>query len=289
MIPSKKRVKQYYALTKPGIIYSNILSAFAGYLFGAKGNASLQTLVALLLGVGLVIACGCVLNNILDVAIDKRMERTKKRALVTNVISKKSAYIYAIVLGVIGLWLLATYTNTLTVMCGLLGLLFYVVVYGYAKRTTVHSTLVGTISGALPPVAGYVAATNSLDVKALLLFLLLVTWQMPHFYAIAIRRLADYKAANLPVLPAVKGTKATVMQMKFYIVAYAVVVVLLSTLGDAGVVFGIVMIAVALRWLYIAFTNNSLKTIDWAKKVFLFSLIVLLASNVMLSVAYYLP
>ena len=289
MIPSKKRVKQYYALTKPGIIYSNILSAFAGYLFGAKGSASLQTLVALLLGVGLVIACGCVLNNILDVAIDKRMERTKKRALVTNVISKKSAYIYAVVLGVIGLWLLATYTNTLTVMCGLLGLLFYVVVYGYAKRTTVHSTLVGTISGALPPVAGYVAATNSLDVKALLLFLLLVTWQMPHFYAIAIRRLADYKAANLPVLPAVKGTKATVMQMKFYIVAYAVVVVLLSTLGDAGVVFGIVMIAIALRWLYIAFTNNSLKTIDWAKKVFLFSLIVLLASNVMLCVAYYLP
>lgn len=289
MLTNKKRIKQYYQLTKPGIVYSNVFTAFAGYLFGAAGSVHWQALGALLGGVALIIACGCVLNNVLDARIDALMERTKKRAMVTNDISKKAACLYAVVLGVAGLLLLASYTNALTVACGLLGLFFYVIVYGYAKRTTVHSTLVGTISGALPPVAGYVAATNSLDVKALLLFLLLVTWQMPHFYAIAIRHVDDYRSAGLPVLPAVRGTKPTVLQMKLYILAFAVVTMLLATFGGAGVVFALVMGGVAGRWIYLALNTQKLKTTDWAKKVFMFSLIVLLVSNFMLAAAHYLP
>lgn len=289
MLTNKKRIKQYYQLTKPGIVYSNVFTAFAGYFFGAAGSVHWQVLAALLGGVALIIASGCVLNNVLDARIDALMERTKKRAMVTNVISKKAACIYAVVLGVAGLLLLASYTNALTVACGLLGLFFYVIVYGYAKRTSVHSTLVGTISGALPPVAGYLAATNSLDVKALLLFLLLVTWQMPHFYAIAIRRVDDYRSAGLPVLPAVRGTKPTVLQMKLYILAFAAVTMLLGTIGGAGVVFALVMGSVAGRWIYLALNTQKLKTNDWAKKVFMFSLIVLLVSNFMLAAAHYLP
>ena len=289
MLVNKKHVTRYYWMTKPGIVYSNVFAATAGYFFGAAGSPHLQTLAALLVGTALLIACGCVLNNILDIRIDALMERTKKRALVTGKISAKSAYLFATILGFVGITLLATYTNSLTVLCGVLGLFFYVIVYGYAKRTTVHSTLVGTISGSLPPVAGYVAATNQLDIKALLLFLMLLTWQMPHFYAIAIRRLHDYKNAGLPVLPVAKGTKATTLQMQLYIVFFAIVIALLATIGNAGIVFGIVMGAVAIKWMYIALNTKGLKTTDWAKKVFLFSLLVLVSANGMLAVAHYLP
>jgi len=288
MLPIKKRIQQYYWLIKPGIVYSNVFAASAGYIFGAAGNVYFKSFIALLLGTALIISCGCVLNNILDIRLDALMDRTKKRALVTKEISTISAYIYATLLGFIGILILATYTNSLTVMCGLAGLFFYVIVYGYAKRTTIHSTLIGTVSGALPPVAGYVTATNQLDVKALLLFLMLVTWQMPHFYAIAIRRIKDYKNAGLPVLPAVHGNKITTLHMQVYIALFAVVIVMLSTIGGAGIVFGIIMTLLSARWMLIALQTKSLKTTDWAKKVFLFSLVCLVAANALLITSPYL-
>ncbi|NBU33249.1 protoheme IX farnesyltransferase [bacterium] len=287
MLLSKKRIKQFYWMTKPGIVYSNVFAATAGYFFGAAGDVHLQTLAALLAGTALIIACGCVLNNILDVRLDALMERTKKRALVTGSITPTIAYIFATILGCVGVTLLATYTNTLTVVCGVLGLFFYVVVYGYAKRTTVHSTLIGTISGALPPVAGYVAATNQLDIKALLLFLMLVTWQMPHFYAIAIRRIDDYKRASIPLLPIVSGVQTTKRHMQLYIVLFGIVVLLLSTFGGGGIVFGSVMLVVAMRWLYIAFSTQGVTDKNWAKKVFLFSLVSLVTANSLLILSPY--
>jgi protoheme IX farnesyltransferase len=123
---SPSLLKTYYALTKPGIIYGNALTVAGGFFLAAKGHASVGLFLATLGGACLVMASGCVFNNWLDRDIDSKMPRTKKRALVEGIVSARSALIFATVLGLIGISLLAAFTNWLTVIIGLLGLLFYV-------------------------------------------------------------------------------------------------------------------------------------------------------------------
>ena len=209
-------IKDYYSLTKPGIIRGNLITAAAGFFLASKDIVDMKLLLAMLVGTSLVIASGCVLNNYLDISIDKQMARTKKRALVTGTITSKNALIFATILGLSGEIILLIFTNLLTALIGLFGLFVYVIVYGAAKRRSTHGTLVGSLSGAVPPVAGYTAVTGSLDWAALTLFLILVCWQMPHFYAIAIYRYNEYKAAGLPMLPIVKGIRATKLQILNY-------------------------------------------------------------------------
>jgi protoheme IX farnesyltransferase len=284
------QVKRYYWLAKPGIVYGNLVTAIAGYFFGAAGHPTLTKLLAVIFGVAFVIGCGCVLNNIIDIPLDTLMKRTKTRALVSKKISTRAAYIYAVALGLAGFYILAQFTNALTVYTGAVGLVFYVLVYGYAKRRSVHSTLVGTVSGATPLVAGYVAATNRLDLAALLLFLVMLCWQMAHFYAIAIRHVKDYKAAGIPVLPVKKGTEATEQQIIFYIIGFMIASLFLSGFGYVGIIYSTVMVLVSVRWLQLAFRGYANEDPQkWAKRVFLFSLVSLLVFNFMIAIDHFLP
>lgn len=278
-------VKTYYRLTKPGIIYGNALAAIGGFLLASKGQFDVLLFAAMLVGSSLVIASGCVFNNYLDREIDARMARTKKRALVSGRVSGRNALIYATILGLIGFTVLAAYTNWLTVAIGLVGIFFYVIVYGFAKRRSVHGTLVGTISGATPPVAGYCAVTGRLDLGALLLFLILIFWQMPHFYAIAIYRSKDYAAAKLPVLPVVKGLMATKIQMLAYVIAFMLATALLTRFGYTGYAFLAVMTLVGFVWLRLSLQGFSATDSNlWARSTFKYSLIVLLVFCLMISV-----
>jgi protoheme IX farnesyltransferase len=270
--------RAYYALAKPGIIRGNLMVVAAAFLFASKGTVDWWLLLETLAGVALVIASGCVFNNYIDRGIDKKMARTQNRALVTGEISGRAALTYAVLLGVAGFGTLAYFTHWLTVAVGFLGLFCYVVVYGIGKRRTVHGTIIGSISGALPPVAGYVAVTNRLDGAALLLFLVLVVWQMPHFYAIAMFRRDDYSSAGLPVLPVVRGMAAAKLQIVLYILAFVMVTTLMTTLGYAGWLYFAVMTAVGVVWTMKAY--EGLKATDdvrWARKMFGYSLIALLA------------
>lgn len=250
----------------------------------------LANFLGVILGTALVIASACVFNNYLDREIDAKMERTKKRASVTGIVSIQSGMIYATTLGVLGYAILAIWTNRLTVMLGAVAFIFYVVIYGWAKRNTVHSTLIGSVAGAIPPVAGYCAMTNKFDAGALLLFLILVCWQMPHFYSIAIYRLKDYKSAGLPVLTVKQGIPAAKKQIVFYILAFTVCVSLLTFNNYTGVIFFVAMFALNLFWLYKAILGFKVKDNNkWARKMFGYSLIMTLALSFMLSVGGWLP
>ncbi|HEX3082178.1 MAG TPA: heme o synthase [Candidatus Saccharimonadia bacterium] len=283
-------VSTYYRLAKPGIIYGNCLTTLGGFLLAAQGKINWLELVATLVGLGLVIGCACVINNYADRDIDKHMARTKKRALVTGAVTGRAAAIYAAGLGATGFAILAAFTNLLTVGLALLGLVFYVPIYTYTKRVSVHGTLVGSVSGAVPVVVGYCAVTNRFDLGALLLFVIMTVWQMPHFYAIAIYRLSDYQAAKIPVLPAVSGVRAAKVQMLVYIAAFVLAVVALPLGGFAGYTFGVVMGLLGLRWLWLGIQGFSAKdSVVWAKGLFKFSLIVLLVFSAMLSVDWLLP
>jgi protoheme IX farnesyltransferase len=286
-------IKEYYRLTKPGIIYGNMLTAAGGFLLACGGQFSKELagrLIATLLGIALVIGSACVFNNYIDREIDKKMKRTQSRALAIGLIPGPAALIYATVLGIAGFSVLAVFTNTLTVLLGLLAIFSYVVLYGIAKRRTEYGTLVGSISGALPPVGGYVAVSGQLDAGALILFAIMVFWQMPHFYAIAMFRFKDYKAAGLPVLPVKRGMRTTKIHIAGYIVGFIGANLFLSIYGYTGLTYLVVMTALSLAWLRLALAG--FKTADdtrWARQVFFFSLIVLLVLSVMLSVGAILP
>jgi protoheme IX farnesyltransferase len=283
-------IKKYYKLTKPGIIRGNLITAGAGFLLASNGYISFELLIITLTGITLVLASGCVFNNYLDRNIDAKMERTKKRSVVTGEISVRNAIIFATVLGVAGLGLLGLFTNFITLILGVIGLFFYVVVYGYSKRKTVYGTLVGSISGSIPPVAGYTAVTSNLDLGALLLFLILTCWQMPHFYAIAIYRRSDYKSASIPVLSVIKGIDVTKRHIIFYQILFIVVVSLLYISGYVGYTYLLLMITVSLWWLKIGFKGlNTKDDIKWAHTVFGVSLIVLLVFSVLISFNSILP
>lgn len=282
-------LKKYYYLTKPGIVRGNLMTAGAGFLLASKTNVDWLVFFMTLLGVALIIASGCVFNNYIDRKIDKKMERTKKRSIVTGEISVRSALIYGAALGLLGVLSLAVFTNLLTVLVGLIGWFFYVVVYAIGKRKTVHGTLIGTIPGATPPLAGYLAVGGDAYFGGILLFLALVFWQMPHFYAIAIFRKKDYKSAGLPVLPIVKGVEVTKKQIVAYIAAFMFAANLLYVFEYVGILYLIVIILVCLWWLYTALNGSKTKDdTKWAQAVFGVSLIVLLVFSLMVAISPYL-
>jgi protoheme IX farnesyltransferase len=277
-------LRTYYALTKPGIIYGNLLTTAAGFFLASKGSIDLGLFVAIMAGTTFVIASGCVFNNYLDRGIDITMERTKQRALVEGTVTGPQALTFATILALLGGIVLIRYTNWLTFAIGMVGFVDYVVLYGVAKRRSVHGTIVGSIAGSAPIVAGYTAVTGRIDTAAIILFLILTFWQMPHFYAIAIYRLKDYRAAKLPVLPAVKGIQATKVQIVVYIVAFVALTLSLSVYGYTGYVYTIVMIIIGLIWLGKGIAGFSVRDdIKWARRVFFFSLITILSFSVLVS------
>ena len=283
-------IKTYYLLTKPGIIYGNSINTAGGFLLAAKGVIDPLLFLAALIGTAFVIGSACVFNNYIDREIDEKMARTKKRALVTGDIPVKNALIFGTLLGILGFLILFSYTNLLTGVIGVIGVVMYVVVYGYFKRRTVHGTLIGSISGAIPPVAGYTAVTNSVDTGAILLFLILVFWQMPHFYAIAVYRLEDYKKAGIPVLSVVKGIPTTKKQILFYTAGFILASLLLSFFGYTGYTYAIVIGILGLWWLKMAIDGFKTENdIQWARKVFKFSLIVTLVFSALISLEVVLP
>jgi len=289
-VSQKNLVKTYYRLTKPGIIYGNALSAAGGFLLASRGSIDVVLLLTTLVGIGLVIAAGCVFNNYIDRGIDEKMARTKKRALVQGDISGSAALTYAVVLLIAGFTLLAVFTNWLTVVLGGIAIFNYVVLYGLSKRHSVWGTIVGSISGALPIAGGYTAVTGHFDTGAWLLFLVMVCWQMPHFYAIAMYRLGDYKAASIPVLPAQKGLEVTKINIILYVLAFMAASLSLSISGYTDYIYTAVMGALGLLWLWKGV--QGLRAPDdavWARQMFFFSLKVLLAFCVLISLEAWLP
>ncbi|WP_051701860.1 heme o synthase [Mycetocola saprophilus] len=287
----RDRITLYYTLTKPGVLYGNVLTAAAGFLLAARGQVDLWLFAALIIGTTLVIAAACVLNNVLDRDIDTKMERTRKRATVSGGVGVRNAVIFTIVLFVVGNAMLIAWTNWLVVAVGLAGFVVYVVFYGMlSKRLSIHGTLVGSVSGAAPILAGYVGVTGSIDASAILVFAMLFFWQMPEFYSIAVYRRDEYAEAGIPVISVVNGIKNTKTQIFWYTLAFVVSTLLLPVFGHVGIIYTVVMGALGLYWLWIGFLGFRAKDDDaWAHRMFRFSLIMILALCLMLSIGPIIP
>lgn len=286
-----QKVKDYYRLTKPGVLYGNAITASAGFLLASAGVIDWLLFVWLTLGSTLVIASACVLNNYLDQDIDRLMERTKTRPLIEGKVSGVGAVIFSIILGVGGIGLLAITTNWLVVVIGVIGFVDYVVLYGMlSKRLSMYGTLVGSISGATPVLAGYVAVTGTVDMGAVLVFIILFLWQMPEFYSIAIYRRKEYAAAHIPVITVVRSVERTAWHILWFTVAFVVSTLLLPFFSPAGYTYSAVMAMLGVYWIYLATQGVRQKpTNQWARRMFRFSLVVLLAFCFIISLNAYLP
>ncbi|HET7529183.1 MAG TPA: heme o synthase [Candidatus Saccharimonadales bacterium] len=286
-------LKAYAALTKPRVMMANALTSAAGYLL-ASGNAGRfygWRFLALFAGSSLVIASACAINNYLDRDIDSIMERTRKRPTATGQIGRTGAVTYSILLLAAGLAVLSLWTNRLVVLIGIAGFIDYVWLYGaLSKRRSVHGTLVGSISGAVPVLAGYVAVSDRIDAGAALAFASLFFWQMPEFYSIAIYRRKEYAAAGVPIISVVKGVKRTAAEIFFYMVLFVASALLLTVFGYTGWIYFGVMAVLGIYWLSIA--GQGLKgggSDAWARRVFHFSMIIILVYCVALSAGPLIP
>ncbi len=279
-------IRNYYLLTKPGIIYGNALTATAGFFLASQGHFDFWIFFAMLLGLSFIIASSCVFNNYIDRDIDKLMERTKDRALAKGVISTSRAMRFAGCLGFLGIALLGLFTNMLALSVALVGFIVYIFFYSlWGKRSSMYGTLIGSISGATPPVVGYVAVTHQFDMAALLLFVILCFWQMPHFFAIAIYRISDYTNAKIPVLPIARGLRTTKIHMIFYIALFTIAAAMLTLLGYTGYAYLGVLVLLGLIWLGLGiagfYTHNEKR---WARHMFLFSIVIIATFCVMIAI-----
>ncbi|WNB93994.1 heme o synthase [Bacillus sp. NEB1478] len=263
---------------KTGIIKSNLVPMFAGltlalYTYDINPADKLFDILFALIGTILVIGSAGAFNNLYDRDIDAIMERTKSRPTVTGEMNTKTALLLAILMAVAGLTALV-FTTPLAGVLGFLGLFFYVVPYTmWTKRRTIYNTEVGSISGAMPPLIGWAAMVGSIaHPAAAALFIIQVIWQMPHFYAIAIRRHDEYKAARIPMLPVVKGVDRTYKQTNVYLVLLSATSFLFLPLS-----LGLTLVALLMNvgWLVLSIYGykKNKDSEQWAKLLFIYSLI----------------
>ncbi|MBD8007030.1 heme o synthase [Bacillus norwichensis] len=265
----------FMALIKIGIVNSNLIPVFAGLWLALIYNGqhflqSLDTVIFTLLGSAFIMAGSCAFNNYIDRDIDPIMERTKSRPTVTGRISGGKVLTVGFTFVTLGL-ILIFLTNATAGFIGMVGVFSYVVIYSmWAKRKLVSNTVIGSLSGAVPPLIGWAAIDPSLPTMAWMLFLIMFIWQPPHFYALAMRRTEEYRAAGIPMLPVVKGFAATkrsiimwvtlLLPIPFFMTALGIPFVVLATLLNVG-------------WLVMGIAGYRMKNdIKWATLMFVYSL-----------------
>lgn len=268
--------KLWAQAVKTGIIKSNLIPMIAAlmlalYTYNLNFIDYLPAIIYSVLGTAAVIAAAGAYNNVYDRDIDKVMLRTKTRPTVTGDLSVKTVLIAATLLLIIGLILLAMATP-LAALLGFLGVFFYVVPYTmWTKRRTIWNTEVGSISGAMPPLIGWAAVAPDIwHPAAWALFLIMVIWQMPHFYAIAIRKKEDYAAANIPMLPVAKGLRRTYIQSNVYLVLLILSSFLFLPLSVGLTAVSFILSAIWLGMSVLASRGQEEK--KWANKMFAYSL-----------------
>ncbi|MDQ0215201.1 protoheme IX farnesyltransferase [Oikeobacillus pervagus] len=274
-IPKSTVLKDFFALVKIGIVNSNLITTFTGMWLAFTFNEmhflnQLDIIFLTLVGSSLIIAGSASLNNYIDRDIDPLMERTKSRPTVTGKYSDSKVLIIGIstvVLGTIMLFL----TTFMAGIIGLIGVFSYVVVYSmWSKRVHVSNTVVGSVSGAVPPLIGWAAVDPNLDIMAWMLFAIMFIWQPPHFYALAMKRCEEYRSAGIPMLPVVKGFAVTKRHMVLWVTALLPLPFFMTSLGTTFVVLATVL---NIGWLALGLYGYKIKDdLKWARLMFVYSL-----------------
>lgn len=197
-------MKPYIELTKPRITWLILMSTAIGYFYGLDGSWNLAVLFHTLLGTGLLASGTAALNQWMERDADALMHRTRHRPLPSGTLTPHRALAWGVLLSVAGFAELALAVNPLAALLGLFTLLSYLFLYTPLKQRSPHSTTVGAVPGAMPPLIGYAAAAGALGIEAWVLYAILFIWQFPHFYSIAWMYRDDYARAGIRMKPVVE-------------------------------------------------------------------------------------
>ncbi len=275
-IDGRARLGAFLELGKLRLSAMAVFAVIAGLFLGTVGNPSPGMIVSTTVGTLLVAVGGNSLNMLLERKLDLRMHRTMGRPLPTGRLSPRDVLAFGLVTGCAGLAILALATNWLaTATCAVI-FVTYVLVYTPLKRITPLNTLVGAVPGALPPVVGYAAAAGQLDARALVLFLILFFWQIPHFLAISWRYREDYARSGMKMLSVTDpGGRSTTHQMVLYTGALVVVSLLPHGLHMAGPVYLGAAVCLDILFVVPAFLAAFLRWESAMRQTFLVSIVYL--------------
>jgi protoheme IX farnesyltransferase len=277
--------RDYVTLTKPRIMSLLLLTGAAGMFVGAGGVPPLGTFAVTM--AGLALACGgaSALNHVLDRDLDRLMRRTGHRPVAEERVPPERAVEFGLALMAFSFVLLASLVNVLTALLALVGGLFYVLVYTrWLKRSTPQNIVIGGAAGAVPPLVGWAAATGNLTVPALFLFLIVFFWTPPHFWALALVIKRDYAAAQVPMLPVVRGDDETARQIVWYSLVLVAVTLLPFAWHTAGVVYLAAALVLGAIFLRLAWRLRRETTTARAGALFHYSLLYLALLFVALAV-----
>ena len=233
-------LKGYLALTKPRIIELLLVTTVPTMIVAANGFPRLWLIIATLVGGTLAAGGANAFNMVIDRDIDAIMERTKKRPLVTGVMSARSATLFAFALEAVAFAVLVLWVNQLSAWLALSATAFYVFIYTMLlKRRSKQNIVIGGAAGAVPVLIGWAAVTNSLGWTPVLLFLVVFIWTPPHFWALAVRYRDDYQAANVPMMPVVASLRRTTLEILVYTVIMWALTLLIGSSAHLGWIYAV--------------------------------------------------
>jgi heme o synthase len=255
-------LEHYLTLCKLRVVSLITLTAVIGIIL-APGTTTIWHACNALIGITVAACAGAVFNHVADRALDAKMKRTQHRPLVQGAISIKNAFYFGIVLTSLSMLLLIISTNTLTACLTFASLIGYAFIYTVMlKPSTPQNIVIGGLSGALPPLLGWTAVTGTLHYQPWLLVLIIFTWTPPHFWALSIARIDDYRKANIPVLPVTHG----IDYCKFQIFLYAILTTLATLLPYTTNLVGILYLtgcgllnSIWLAWAWRLYRHNNPK------------------------------
>ncbi|MFX3624324.1 MAG: heme o synthase [Ectobacillus sp.] len=268
-------LKDLFALMKMGIVNSNALTTFTGFWLALHFNGlsffnELDKMLLTLVGSSLIIAGSCSLNNYIDRDIDPLMERTKHRPTVTGKFKGSFVLTYGFVLLLLGFGFLLL-TTPMTAFIGFIGAFTYVVLYSlWTKRAYTLNTVIGSVSGAVPPLIGWSAVDPDLHFIAWMLFLVMFIWQIPHFLALAMKRVEEYRRAGIPMLPVIHGFEMTKRQIIIWVACLLPLPFYMHALGTT---FMVIATLLNIGWFALGIYGFRTKDdVKWSVQMFVYSL-----------------
>lgn len=237
------RMAQYWALTKPRVTQLAVFCAVIGMFLATPGLPDWQTVVVATIGIWLLTGAAFSVNCLVEREIDSRMARTARRPMARGEITVPQTLAFAGMLGGVGMWVLYTFINPLTMWLTFAAFVGYAIIYTILlKPATPQNIVIGGLAGAMPPALGWAAIANDVPMQAWLLVLIIFVWTPPHFWALALYRRADYEKSGLPMLPVTHGMAFT----QFYVLLYTVALVATTLLPFAVEMSGLIYLVSAL-------------------------------------------
>lgn len=269
---------QYYELTKPRIVMLAVFCSLIGMLLASTEPVPWSILVFGNLGIGLLAGAGFTFNCLIERRLDAKMARTRARPLARGEVSATGSIIFAGLLGGAGALLLYAQVNALTMWLTLATFVGYAVIYTVLlKPATPQNIVIGGASGAMPPVLGWAAVSNDVTIQAMILFLIIFVWTPPHFWALALYRVEDYRRSGLPMLPVTHGSRYTRLSILLYTVMLVATTVLPFVLQMSGWFYLVSALALGGVFLYYAWRLWVAYSDALARKTFSYSIFYLCA------------